>query len=47
LLAFVPIIGWIWYFIEAGCMRGTQEANRFGEDPIDPVIYPNLSAGRA
>jgi uncharacterized membrane protein YhaH (DUF805 family) len=34
LIQFVPLIGPIWYFIEAGCLRGTIGANRFGPDPL-------------
>ena len=34
LIILVPIIGPIWYFIEAGCLRGTVGPNRFGPDPL-------------
>ena len=30
LIQFVPVIGAIWYFIEAGCLAGTPGPNRFG-----------------
>lgn len=33
LIAFVPVIGWIWVSIENGLMRGTHGPNRFGEAP--------------
>jgi uncharacterized membrane protein YhaH (DUF805 family) len=33
LVAFVPVIGWIWVLIENGLMRGTTGANRYGEAP--------------
>jgi uncharacterized membrane protein YhaH (DUF805 family) len=33
LIGFVPVIGGIWAFVEAGCLRGTTGANRFGGDP--------------
>ena len=33
LLAFVPCIGQIWTFIEAGCLRGTVGPNEYGADP--------------
>ena len=33
LVAFVPVIGWIWVLIENGLLRGTRSANRFGEEP--------------
>jgi uncharacterized membrane protein YhaH (DUF805 family) len=39
LIAFIPIVGQIWVFVELGCLRGTSGANRFGEDPfaqLDP-----------
>ena len=31
---FIPFIGWIWMFIELGCLRGTDGPNRFGPDPL-------------
>jgi uncharacterized membrane protein YhaH (DUF805 family) len=34
LIQLVPLIGGIWYFVEAGCLRGTVGANRFGADPL-------------
>lgn len=37
ILAFVPIIGQLWTFIELGFLRGTRGINRFG---ADPVIHP-------
>lgn len=33
LIAFVPIIGGIWAFVECGCLRGTVGPNQYGEDP--------------
>jgi len=33
LVAFVPIIGGIWIFIECGCLRGTVGPNQYGPDP--------------
>lgn len=33
LVAFVPVIGWIWVLIENGLLRGTCSANRFGNAP--------------
>lgn len=33
LIQFVPFIGSLWYFIEAGCLKGTVGPNRFGPDP--------------
>jgi uncharacterized membrane protein YhaH (DUF805 family) len=29
LIAFVPIIGWIWYLIECGFLPGTDGPNRY------------------
>jgi uncharacterized membrane protein YhaH (DUF805 family) len=34
LISFVPLIGFIWFLIECGFLRGTEGPNRFGEDPI-------------
>jgi len=34
LIAFVPIIGWLWQIIELGLLKGTDGPNRFGEDPV-------------
>ena len=34
LIAFVPVIGSLWYLIECGFLRGTAGANRFGADPL-------------
>ena len=33
LIGMIPIIGPLWQFIEAGCMRGTVGANQYGPDP--------------
>lgn len=32
LIGFVPVIGGLWLFIELGCLRGSDGANRFGGD---------------
>ena len=32
LIGLVPMIGWLWTFIENGCLRGTTGPNRFGGD---------------
>lgn len=37
LIQLVPLIGPIWYFVEAGCLRGTEGDNRFGPDPLVPA----------
>ncbi|NNM71966.1 DUF805 domain-containing protein [Enterovirga aerilata] len=34
LIVFVPVIGWIWAFVENGFLRGTPGPNRFGPDPL-------------
>ncbi len=34
LIVLVPVIGWIWNFIAAGCLRGTVGPNQFGRDPL-------------
>jgi uncharacterized membrane protein YhaH (DUF805 family) len=36
LVQFVPMIGAFWYFIEAGCLRGTPGPNLYGPDPLAP-----------
>ena len=33
LIAFVPVIGWLWVLIENGLLRGSAGANRFGKEP--------------
>ena len=32
LVQFVPAIGGLWYFAEAGCMRGVSGTNQYGAD---------------
>lgn len=34
LLILVPIIGAIWYLVDAGILKGTEGSNRFGPDPL-------------
>ena len=34
LLWLLPVIGWIWLFVELGFLRGTIGRNRFGRDPV-------------
>lgn len=34
LIAFIPIIGPIWAFVELGFYKGTDGPNRFGPDPL-------------
>ena len=31
-ISFIPIVGPIWTFVEAGCLRGTVGPNRYGAD---------------
>ena len=35
LIALVPIIGWIWFLIELGFLKGTAGPNRFGAPVTD------------
>ena len=34
LIAFIPLIGFLWVLIECGFLAGTSGSNRFGEDPL-------------
>jgi uncharacterized membrane protein YhaH (DUF805 family) len=34
LIAFVPVIGGLWYLIECGFLRGTSGPNNYGADPL-------------
>lgn len=36
LLLLVPVVGFIWFVIELGCLKGTGGSNRFGPDPLPP-----------
>jgi uncharacterized membrane protein YhaH (DUF805 family) len=38
LLNLVPVIGWLWAFIDNAFLRGTTGPNRFGEDPLSPRL---------
>ena len=33
LINLIPLIGWIWSFVEVGCLRGTVGPNQYGADP--------------
>ncbi|HOO21214.1 MAG TPA: DUF805 domain-containing protein, partial [Kiritimatiellia bacterium] len=33
LISLIPVIGWLWLFIELGFFRGNAGANRFGPSP--------------
>jgi uncharacterized membrane protein YhaH (DUF805 family) len=35
LVAFIPVIGWIWAVIANGLLAGTRGRNRFGDEPAD------------
>ena len=35
LVMLIPLAGGIWYFIEAGCLRGTVGPNKYGPDPLE------------
>ena len=37
LIAFVPVIGGLWYFIECGFLPGTTGPNTYGADPLTAV----------
>lgn len=34
LVMFIPVVGGLIYFIQAGCLRGTVGTNRYGTDPL-------------
>ena len=34
LILLVPLVGFFWFLIECGFLRGSEGANRFGNDPI-------------
>jgi uncharacterized membrane protein YhaH (DUF805 family) len=40
LVGLIPVVGWIWLFIEVGCLRGTIGPNRFGPDPLGETPFP-------
>jgi len=33
-IVLIPVIGWIWAFIEMGILRGTVGVNQYGDDPV-------------
>ena len=37
LIAFVPVVGALWYLIECGFLRGTVGPNTYGPDPLAAV----------
>ncbi len=40
LIQFVPAIGGLWYWIEAGCLRGESGPNAYGVDPLAARVVP-------
>jgi len=34
MIAFIPIIGFIWMIIELGFLKGTEGSNDYGDDPL-------------
>jgi uncharacterized membrane protein YhaH (DUF805 family) len=34
LILFVPLIGFVWFLVELGFLRGTEGPNTYGPDPI-------------
>ena len=34
LILLIPIVGFFWFLIECGFLRGTEGPNRFGNDPV-------------
>jgi MFS family permease len=42
LINFIPLIGWIWAFVELGFMQGTQGSNRFGDQPNEAGTLGDL-----
>ena len=40
LIILIPVIGFIWYLVELGCLPGTPGPNRFGPDPLGTPALP-------
>lgn len=36
LITLIPVIGGIWYLVECGILKGTEGANDFGPDTLQP-----------
>lgn len=34
LIVLIPVVGWIWAFVENGFLRGTVGPNQYGDDPL-------------
>ncbi len=43
-IVLIPIIGFIWYLIEVGFLRGTRGPNRYGTDPVFAGQFPQMPA---
>jgi len=39
LMYLVPIIGWIWVFIELALLDGPPGKNKYGDDPLEKIKY--------
>ncbi|MDP3084907.1 MAG: DUF805 domain-containing protein [Rubrivivax sp.] len=37
LIVLLPLVGWLWALIDNGFLAGTRGANRFGDDPVQPL----------
>jgi len=35
LVMLIPVLGWLWSFVELGLMEGTVGANDYGNDPLE------------
>jgi uncharacterized membrane protein YhaH (DUF805 family) len=38
LLNLLPVIGWLWALLDNGFVRGTVGPNRYGPDPLGPLL---------
>jgi len=45
LIAFIPVFGLIWAFVELCLLEGTIGPNRYGEDPLQPQVTGTEAAG--
>jgi uncharacterized membrane protein YhaH (DUF805 family) len=45
LIWLVPVIGWLWLFVELGFMRGNPDGNRFGAPALPETAAPVQSNG--
>ena len=43
LIGLIPIIGWIWAFIELGILEGTRGPNQYGPDPLGRGVADDLA----